>query len=244
MSLLVQTTNESLVLSFSQESIVPKSRAETPESPADPDDPASAFSTSSTITTQGDIASTSRSAWRTLASDWPTSDPSRVPTSRISVGRPVSAPRALQNADLPEPGGPSRSTPRARTPSGRPGRRAREQNDLSASRPPRSAKVSPPRCKLSRPDFLSIPALISQRTSGASRPWRTSDRRRRSRPPSGSARRRRRARPPGRRRPAAPPARWRSSGRWPRAGRGPAGRGRRPRRASPARRGPGRPAPG
>jgi hypothetical protein len=68
MSLLVHTTNESLVLSLSQESIVPKSRAETPESPADPDDPASAFSTSSTITTQGDIASTSLKAWRMLAS--------------------------------------------------------------------------------------------------------------------------------------------------------------------------------
>ena len=48
-SLIVQTTNESLVRSFSQDRIVPKSRAETPESPADPDDPASAFSTSSTI---------------------------------------------------------------------------------------------------------------------------------------------------------------------------------------------------
>ena len=114
--MLVQTTNESLVLSFNQDSIVPNNRAETPESPADPDEPASAFSTSSIITTHGDIASTSRSAWRTLASDWPTSEPSSVPTSRINVGRPVSHPRALQNALLPEPGGPSRSTPRARTP--------------------------------------------------------------------------------------------------------------------------------
>src|SRR6185312_611971 len=45
-SLLVQTTNESLALSLSQESIVPNSRAETPESPDDPEEPASAFSTS------------------------------------------------------------------------------------------------------------------------------------------------------------------------------------------------------
>ena len=70
-----------------------------------------------------------------FASDWPTSEPSSVPTSRINVGRPVSQPRALQNALLPEPGGPSNSTPLARTPSGRPGRRAREQNDLRAVQP-------------------------------------------------------------------------------------------------------------
>ena len=62
MSLAVQTTNESLVRSLSQPNKVPNSRAETPESPADPDEPASAFSTSSTITTHGDIASTSRRA--------------------------------------------------------------------------------------------------------------------------------------------------------------------------------------
>ena len=129
----MQTTNESLVRSLSQPSNVPNSRAETPESPAEPDEPAKAFSTSSTMTTHGDIASTSRRAWRMFASDWPTSEPSSVPTSRISVGRPVSHPSALQNALLPEPGGPSRSTPRARTPSGRPGRRAREQNDLSCA---------------------------------------------------------------------------------------------------------------
>ena len=53
---------------------------------------------------------------------------------------------------------------------------------------------------------MSIPALSSQRTSGASRPWRTSERlRTRSRPRSGSARRRRRARPPGRRRSGSSP---------------------------------------
>ena len=175
-SLAVQTTNESLSRSLSQDSSVPSSRAATPESPEPPEEPASAFSTSSTITTQGDMASTCRRAWRMFASLWPTSDPSRVPTSRMRVGRPVSAPSALAKADLPEPGGPSSSTPLARTPAGRPGRRAREQNDFRAPRPPRSANVSPPRCRVSRPDFRSAPALISQRTSGASRPWRTSDR--------------------------------------------------------------------
>ena len=101
-----------------------------------PDEPASAFSTSSTITTQGAIASTSRSAWRTFASDWPTSEPSSVPTSRTSVGRPVSPPRALQNALLPEPGGPSRSTPRApdpRGPAGPQGARAERLEGLQAA---------------------------------------------------------------------------------------------------------------
>ena len=96
-----------------------------------------------------------------------------APTSRKSVGRPVSLPRAFANADLPVPGGPSRSTPRARTSDRRPGRRARVQNDLRASRPPRSAKVSPPRCSVSRPLFFSVWALSSQSTSGATRLCRT-----------------------------------------------------------------------
>ena len=96
-----------------------------------------AFSTSSIMTTQGAIASTSRSAWRTLASVWPTSEPSRAPTSRTSVGRPVSSPRRLgRRRSCPSPGGPSRSTPRARTPArpaGPQGARAERLEGLQAA---------------------------------------------------------------------------------------------------------------
>ncbi len=168
-SFAVQTTNESPSRSLSHESRLPNNRADTPESPDGPVEPARAFSTSSTITTQGDIASTCLRACRRFASDWPTSEPSNEPTSRIKVGRPVSTPSALAKALFPDPGGPSKSTPFARTPAFRPGRRAREQNALSAPSPPRSANVSPPRWRVSSPDFLSAPALISHNTSGTSR---------------------------------------------------------------------------
>ena len=53
--------------------------------------------------------------------------------------------------------------------------RERRQNAFRASRPPRSAKVSPPRWIVSSPLFLSVWALSSQRTSGVTRPWRISE---------------------------------------------------------------------
>ena len=177
MSLLVQTTNTSLIRSFIQVRSVPNSRAVTPLSAWPPAAaPASAFSTSSIMRIAGDMASARRSAWRMFASLWPTRDPINAPTSRISVGRPVSLPRARATQDFPEPGGPSRRMPRALASGRTPGRRARAQNVLSALSPPSSANDSPPRCRVRSPDFLSMPDLISQRTSGASRPWRTSER--------------------------------------------------------------------
>ena len=139
----------------------------------------------------------------------------QAPTSRISVGRPVSAPRALQKADLPVPGTPSSSTPRGRTRGLRRGRSARVQKALSASRPPRSANVSPPRCSVSRPLFFSACAFSSQSTPGSSRPCRTSDRAKafsastRVSPAAASST------ASGRRPRAARPARWRRRGRSP-----------------------------
>ena len=73
---------------------------------------------------------------------------------RASAG-PSRCPAPWRTRSCPCPATPSRSTPRARTPAGRPGRRARAQKALRASRPPRSANVSPPRCSVSRPDAFS-----------------------------------------------------------------------------------------
>jgi hypothetical protein len=89
MSLAVQTTNTSLSWSFSHDRNVPNMRVVTPLSCAPPV-PANAFSTSSMTQTQGARASIERSAWRVRSSDWPTRLPMRAPTSRITVGRPVS----------------------------------------------------------------------------------------------------------------------------------------------------------
>ena len=98
-------------------------------------------------------------------------EPIRAPTSMTRVGRPVSLPSALAKADFPVPGTPRSRTPRGRTPvPRRPPARAFLVNALRASRPPRSAKVSPPRCRVSRPDFLSMPVLSSQRVSGTTLP--------------------------------------------------------------------------
>src|SRR5665213_3016500 len=67
-SLLVQTTYVSLVLSDNQLRSDPNNRAPTPLSPPPDDVPASAFSTSSSITMHGDIASAIRNACRTFCS--------------------------------------------------------------------------------------------------------------------------------------------------------------------------------
>ena len=50
------------------------------------------------------MASMIFNAWRMLASVLPTSEPISEPMSRISVGLPVSAPRALANARLASAG--------------------------------------------------------------------------------------------------------------------------------------------
>ena len=86
----------SLSWSLSQVRNVPNSRAVTPLS-VEPLDatPERAFSTSSIIRIAGAMASAIRSAWRMLASVDPTRLPISAPTSMMSVGRPVSAPRAF-----------------------------------------------------------------------------------------------------------------------------------------------------
>ena len=125
----------------------------------------------------GAIASMIRSAWRVRSSDCPTSEPIRLPTSRLSTGRPTSLPRALQNCDFPHPGGDSNNTPRGRL------RElpwcdrsmARLQNALSADRPPRLLKSESPRYRDSRPLFFSVWVFISHTASDVIRSRRTSD---------------------------------------------------------------------
>ena len=87
--------------------------------------------------------------------------------SSSSVGRPVSLPRALAKALLPVPLTPSSRTPRGLT--GLPGSKARRQKSLRLARPPRAAKVSWPRCRVSRLFFLSVWAFSSQMHSGRMR---------------------------------------------------------------------------
>ena len=93
---------------------VPNIRDDTPLSLPPPLAPANAFSTSSIISTQGAMASTIDSACRVRSSDCPTSDPIKLPTSRVNTGRPTSLPTHLQNSLLPQPGGDNSITPRAR----------------------------------------------------------------------------------------------------------------------------------
>jgi len=112
-SLAVQTTKTSDSWSLSQLKNVPNIRDETPESPL-PFTPAKALSNSSSMTTHGAIASMILRACRVRSSVWPTIPPIRLPTSRISTGRWTSLPRALQNSDLPQPGGDKSRTPRGR----------------------------------------------------------------------------------------------------------------------------------
>ena len=118
--------------------------------------PASAFSISSQKTTHGGHRVDRPQGLRgPAASVWPTSEPISAPTSSTSVGRPVSLPSALANMRLARARDAQQEDARGpgRRPAG-PGRRAREQNALRASSPPRSANVSPPRCSVSRPDFF------------------------------------------------------------------------------------------
>gem|GEM_PF-6068963 len=98
--------------------------------------------------------------------------------SRLSTGRPTSLPSALQNCDLPQPGGDNSSTPRGRF-NGFPRcgcSRARLQNALSAARPPRLLKSSSLRYSESRPLFFSVWVFNSQTASPVILPSRTSDR--------------------------------------------------------------------
>jgi DNA-binding NarL/FixJ family response regulator len=139
------TTKTSLVRSASHDKSVPNIRAATPPSDLPPLTPASALSTSSIMRIDGAVASAIAIARRTFASDWPTSDPIKAPTSSRSVGRPHSFPRALAMALLPQPGSDSRSTPLATTCVGREERASAAcKNALRAASPPRSAKRSAP----------------------------------------------------------------------------------------------------
>ena len=169
MSLLVQTTKASEVWSLSQVCIAPKNRDMTPESPLE-SWPARAWSTSSMTTIEGPKASMIRRACRVRSSVWPTSEPIRLPGSRISVGRPVSLPKGLGEATFPVPGGPTRRIPLALGLSAGLGRSARKQKLFRASSPPRPAKLSPPRYSVRRPLFFSSAALSCQIVP-ASRRW-------------------------------------------------------------------------
>ncbi len=112
--------------------------------------PESPFSISSMKTMHGAIASAIRRACRVRSSVIPTSEPISAPMSSMSVGRPTSLPRALQNALLPVParraGGRLEDVPveleacrpgiAGRTPSGRPdrpGRRTSRRHGGSSS---------------------------------------------------------------------------------------------------------------
>ena len=120
------------------------------------------------------MASAMRKACRTLASVAPTREPYRLPRSSVSVGRPVSLPRALAKALLPQPGG-----DRSRTPLGLtrwPGRQARKQKSFRLASRPSDSNRSWPRWSVKRLFFLRAWDLSSQMTSGRMVSCRVSDR--------------------------------------------------------------------
>ncbi len=148
MRLAVATTKTGAVFSWSQVSMVPKTRAVTPPSdmPEDPD-PDSPFSISSVQSTAGATLSATRMARRRFSSDEPTSPLKIRPMSSRRSGIFHEEAMAFAVRLLPQPCTPSRSRPFG---SGSPKRRAgslkalprRASQVLRFSSPPTFANCS------------------------------------------------------------------------------------------------------